>query len=501
MRRTGREETLYWVYDYRIQAIEALNALGRGMGSAEALSTASTMLQSAATRLSDSAAGRRYRQFAMLLEAVSHLANWQKAVRSAELEADRYLQAARLLARDLAKEIDNEVGAEMLAAVAQGVAELSDVDDVPKAASLLLCVPLPLPVFAEARQPVSLGRAPTHEGKAPDVIVAFTSFLMDGLRFEDPHTVQPEMIHDLRVEAWISQWPEGAERLILEPISVEPTDSYQLPTFSFEKPDGNAPHAVSQCGRMVLKVPQAFLARPLEFTYRARFSPDPVKPKLFVQGQRDLRVQAFDPRRTPVSGYTQIDQRIVQIRNEARRVPAVADDELSDFLLLLTAVGRVAGQSLQDNLFPEAYSERQFQDRMKTLLRPDPLIGSELEEHPRAGGGITDLSFRGIRLELKVEGSHLVGIEDGDRFLPQTAQYVVGSDRRFGILGILDCSPKTEAPGSPANDIVLKVVPPPTGGRLPICISVVIVRLQDIPVLIVDDNATNRQFFDRVLKR
>jgi len=195
-----------------------------------------------------------------------------------------------------------------------------------------------------------------------------------------------------------------------------------------------------------------------------------------IQGQRNLRVQCFDPHRNPLSGYAQIDQRIVDIRNEARRCPAVTDRELGDFLLLLTAVGGVAGQSLQDNLFPRTCSEGEFQDKMKTLLRSNPLIGSGLEEHPHAGGGITDLSFRGIRLELKVVDSHFVTVQDSDGFLPQTAQYVVGSDRRFGILSLLDSSPKSAAPASPANDIVLKVVPPPTGGKWPICIGVVIVR-------------------------
>jgi hypothetical protein len=36
-----------------------------------------------------------------------------------------------------------------------------------------------------------------------------------------------------------------------------------------------------------------------------------------------------------------------------------------------------------------------------------PRIGSELEEHPHAGRGITDLSFRSIRVELKFEEEHL----------------------------------------------------------------------------------------------
>jgi hypothetical protein len=46
-------------------------------------------------------------------------------------------------------------------------------------------------------------------------------------------------------------------------------------------------------------------------------------------------------------------------------------------------------------------SEPAFQKEIRQYLRSRPEIGGELDEHPHAAGGITDLSFRGIRLELK----------------------------------------------------------------------------------------------------
>jgi len=109
------------------------------------------------------------------------------------------------------------------------------------------------------------------------------------------------------------------------------------------------------------------------------------------------------------------------------------------------------------------------------MLRSDRRIGAELEEHPHAAGGITDLSFRGIRLQLKVESSDTVTADSVQRYSQQTIQYVAGSDRRFGALCVLDCSEKTEAPGSAANDLFLHVADPPRSG-LPILLGVVIVR-------------------------
>ena len=118
-----------------------------------------------------------------------------------------------------------------------------------------------------------------------------------------------------------------------------------------------------------------------------------------------------------------------------------------------------------------------FQSKMKELLRADPRIGSELEEHPHVAGGITDLSYHRIRIELKVEAEHFVTVPDAQKYLGQTTQYVAGSDRRFGVLCVLDCSPKKTAPGSVANDIDLLTVPPPANlSGIALLVGVVIIR-------------------------
>jgi hypothetical protein len=446
MRRTKQKGTLYWAYKPRIQAIEALAELWHGTGSAEALTSAAAAMQSASM---EGAVRARYRPFAMLLESLSHLSNWQRAVRTAELDADRYLRSAKILARDVAKEVNATSGFDKLTAITHKIADISDVDDVRSIACLVLGLPLPLPVFAQTPDAVGVGRRPFAEKKSPEVVVAFTSFLLDGSPFKQPQTVEPSVVHDLTVEVSISQWPTAALELRLEPISVEPPASYELPVFSMTRPVGDPPFSARQQGRMVLLLPPAVSARPLEFTYRARFLPDSGDCLVFVEGQRNLLAQNYDPIRNPISGYEVIDRRLHDIRDQCRRGSAMSDRELDNFLLLL---------------------------KMQVFLRSNPQIGSELDVHPHVGAGITDLSFRGVRLELKVDGSHLMTTDDGDRFVPQTAQYVVGSDRRLGILCLLDCSPKTAPPGSPANDIVLKVVPPPTGGKWPVYIAVVIVR-------------------------
>lgn len=97
-------------------------------------------------------------------------------------------------------------------------------------------------------------------------------------------------------------------------------------------------------------------------------------------------------------------------------------------------------------MYDGVVSETEFQKRIKAFLRSQPKIGNNLEEHPRAGGGITDLSFKGIRLELKSESKKPLVLEDCRQFVGQTASYAVASGKRIAVLCVLDCSEKDRAP-------------------------------------------------------
>jgi hypothetical protein len=476
MRRTRRDEILYWAYPSRIKAIEATAAVLRRAGSPEALAAAAAELKSMAGQLTPPASGIRYHQVAILLEALTFLVRWVAAVRSAEIDADRFLRSAKLAARDVSRELAGNAEDESLGRVASRISDLSDVDGFPDIARLLLCIPLPLPLFAEVQRPFPHDRTPAAPAKAPAVVVAFTSFQLNGVAFGDPHTIQPDILYDLEVAVRVSHWPPVAQRLVLEVMSVEPPSAYALPTFSFHRPTGSAPFAVTQTGRLLVHHPIALYARPLQFTYKARFEPSDAESQVSVEGHRHLRMQCFDPAREPQSGYALVDTRVLAIRDQVRSRVSVPDRELNDFLVLLTALGGIAGQSLQSNIFPRQYPEEEFQKELTKLLRQNPRIGSALEEHPRAARGVTDLSFHGTRLELKSEQDQFVTAEAASVFIPQTAQYVSGSDRRLGILCILDCSAKTQAPGLVENDIFLVPVPPPGGNGAPVLIAVVIIR-------------------------
>jgi hypothetical protein len=352
------------------------------------------------------------------------------------------------------------------------IKNVKNVEDVPTVCKALLQIALPISHTVE--QPRHSRRTyQPKDGKPPRVVVAFTSFSVNGEPFQKHHILNLDIGYDLQVEVKLSVWPKGDDEIILEPLSVEPADSYELPSFSFPKPKTTGPFTLNATKRMVLRRTNSFLARPLEFSYRARF---PSSQEIVTEGQRHLSVRCFDPRRDPVSGYEQVDHKLVAVRDQARRAVGINDNDLNNLLILMGAIGGIAGQAMQDNLFPGAWTEQEFQDEMKRLLRSYRNIGSELEEHPQVSGGITDLSFRHSRLELKVVDEHIVTRDDVLFFLPQIVQYVAGSDKRFGVLCILDTSIKTGPLGSVADDIAYEAMVGPSGKGLPIGIGTVIIR-------------------------
>ena len=414
---------------------------------------------------------RMYALFGRFLECAARLASWSASVRTCEQDADRFLRGAKVYLRDTISVYPLEPN-ELWQGCKVLIEQAADVDDTIGVYQALLSIPLPV-AFALEPKTRHGGISREKKNETEKVVVAFTAFSVNGTPFSKDQLLNLNIGYDLQVEVGLSSWPEGECELRLEPLSGEPADSYELPTFSFTKPSSKQPNNLKATQRMVLKRANSFLARPLEFTYRATFTS---LREITTEGQRHLSVRCFDPQKDPVSGYGQVDHKLVEVRDAARRLVGISDNDLNNLLILMGAVGNIAGQSMQDNLFKGAWSEDDFQVEMRRLLRSYPTIGSELEEHPHVSGGITDLSFRHTRLELKFIDDHYVTRDDLLLHLPQTVQYIAGSDRRFGLLCILDASPKQGTQGSVGDDVSYETSLGPSGRGLPIIVGTIIVR-------------------------
>jgi hypothetical protein len=233
--------------------------------------------------------------------------------------------------------------------------------------------------------------------------------------------------------------------------------------------------------RFRVNVSQAFMARPIELVYVAYVErpsadgPQLTSGEVLVQGQRKLVFEGHDPHTSPVTGVADVDAAVREIRNVIRG-HSVSDSEIADLLTVVGAAGRIAHQAIADDLYDGVWPESRFHADVRSRFRMDRLVAADLEDHPHATGGITDLSFRRIRIELKADDAGGVTVDTATtRFGQQIAQYVAGSDRRCGVLVVLDTEKKTSAPHNLQNDIGLRAIQPPNGGRATF-IAVIVVR-------------------------
>ncbi|MEJ7927046.1 hypothetical protein WG908_09790 [Sphingobium sp. AN641] len=347
--------------------------------------------------------------------------------------------------------------------------------DIPELRLAVSSVPMPIAMLAkpETRWPYPIAPA-EPKPKPNDVAVAFLEFSINGQSAESLHSLSTGQVHDLDLMVRVSHWPESADRLVIAPVSVEPASMWDFPTFEVPRPSGPPPYTFERGGRMALHGGQGFNARPLEFRYAAEFQPAVEREqRVVVAGQRTLRLNGADTTRRAVTGYGEIDAKIVLLREKLRLEPLVSERDIMDLLTLLAPLGNLLGQAVQDKRYPMPIDEAAFEKDVLAYLRANTGVGQELELQAQVAGGRTDLSFRGIRIELKSERSRRLVPDDCKQYAQQAATYAVGSGRRVSVLLVLDSSKKKEMPFPVADGIF--IIPVETGAS-PIYVITLLVQ-------------------------
>jgi hypothetical protein len=435
-------------YSARVEAIDALRAAAIGSGNSHArLYGAADNVRSAAQLFGIAPNATIYAAFADIVQIVGLFVEWRESVLNAKPEASRFNTAARERAKSWLETYKTNEIVTSLGGVVAKLESIHQVSEVAKVAANAACIPLPIGLYSQPdRSNRTIYQEDSSDEKPAKLTVAFVKFTVDGTPLEEIHFLSPGELHDLDIEVRVSRWPAGATDLIIEPLTIERATTYQMPVFSIPAPTGQGPYQLRQHGRVILNVPHHMNARPFEFKYVAKFVPRSVEQPVDVVGQRTLLLEGIDLIRNPITGYANLDRKLMELRDDLRQTPGVSQQELLDAIALTAPIANYAGQVVQDNLYDTIVSEPEFQRRIKSFLRGQPKIGSNLEEHPRAGGGITDLSFKGIRLELKSESERPMELKGCQKFIGQTATYAVASGKRLAVLCVLDCSKKSRAP-------------------------------------------------------
>lgn len=459
-------------FSARLQASQTLQALSKNEVPPHDLKMVAEQLDSLSITFSSTAAAKSYGALAALLRILDTLARWRKAILDAEVDADRFLRSARERFNLWLEEYRATVATKPLCKAAAGISTLSSITEVGGVAEAIARVPLPVGVFERPVRPAWAGEfvEPKVQEKPVDLTVAFLKFHIDGVPAADIHYLAPAQVHDLEIEARVSRWPEGKGEVRLTPVSVEPKSTYDFPAFSFAKPAGDAPYILRQSGRAVLLMPQGVHARPFEFKYTAEFLPERGDQPVAIVGHRTLVVDAVDPTQAPLCGYPPLDRALVHVRNALRRRSGVPQDEAIDAVRILAPLCNLAGRAVQDAEFRGEWNEKAFQDHLRAEFRRNPLIGVELDEHANAAGGITDLSLRGVPIELKVIDSPIRSVDDCAQFMAQVASYAVAKSKRTAVLCVLDASPKRSAPVPPETLLDIRLS---AEGHVAVCVLVI----------------------------
>lgn len=445
------------VFSSRLSAVEALLRFPAGAG-IEDLNALAGELDSTSASFDNPTAAVAYAAFGGLVRIASALIQWYDAVLAALPDADRFMRSAKARYQLWLKEYEEQAAAASLVRASRTLLVASSLEDVVKLLNAIGAVPLPLGMLA---QDLSIARVrAAHLDERPmaepvKLTVAFLKFQIDSVSVQYIQHLTPGEVHDLELEVRVSRWPEEHSELQLTPVSVEPASTYEFPTFRFPRPSGEPPYTLHQRARAILKASQGLHARPFEFKYAAEFLPPKAEQPVAIVGHRTLLIDGTDPSRS-FCGYPAMDTRLIEFRKLLRVAPGITQPELLDLLIVLAALFNLAGSAVQDALFPGKRSEAQFQMDVRAALRRSPSIGIELDEHANAAGGITDLSFHGIPIELKVESSALFALEDGKRFASQAASYAVAKGKKTAVLCVLDCSDKIGPPRDPAQLVGLQ---------------------------------------------
>src|SRR5208337_1071704 len=148
-KRTRRRDHLFSDYRSRIETNESLIAALAGQeGCAEPILAASKSLSAMSDKLAVPVIANAYSRYARVVELSSRLLSWVDAIKSCEVDADRYLRKAKLLAKELLKDNDAVLTAPQIVSLATAVQGVTDVDEVPKLLGMSLTVPLPIPLSA-----------------------------------------------------------------------------------------------------------------------------------------------------------------------------------------------------------------------------------------------------------------------------------------------------------------------------------------------------------------
>lgn len=399
-----------------------------------------------------------------LFRAFQCLCRWAVGRRSGEADSGRHLEAAKelaLVAEEKLPTLSYPRLRDAGAAAATAIKEVSGTTALAAVGGLLARIPVP-PFLIVSRNPFGgQGRevVEAEEVTPEGPFVVRVMLTVDGRPWSDPQLLRAGSMYDVGLKVVVLAWPTGSDHLVLDFVTTLPEGCCNISPFQISRPEQPSAEEHERIGNIVFPVGQSLLSEPALLQMRATFlstSDRGFTKSASVIGYHKLRARVSDPTRTPLlSRYRSLDARIEEIVDQVRGLRGVSEQHLADFIEALGAVTNYMGICAQQALYRAGQNilERDFQRDLLIHLRRQ--LGEDVQEAPRQAGGITDVRFRSVTIELKVEERVANRQEMLRGYQNQPTQYTSGTGAQLGILCVLDLTEKDLPPAPTQNNIQL----------------------------------------------
>ena len=325
--------------------------------------------------------------------------------------------------------------------------------------SFLLAIPLPT-LFRkreEEKMPYRHRQNGMEQSSLPPLvrIIAF----LDGIPFASPKHVKPGVRYSLSFQARGLEWPREAVRFRLNMLTTCPESEYVISEFTLDPPEqsANGEYQEEIPGTIKFNSGQSNVFDDTVFAVHGAFeTSDGNILETPVIGLHGLRFKVLDDEKWPKGrGNRPQDKHMLELVTQLCEDCPIFREELADLWSMLDALTNLLAIYAQEAIFKGVndVSEREFHATVLHDLRST--LGQDVQEHTSQAGGVTDIRYRGVIVELKVEK------RNGDReyivkkYTAQPTQYASVEAKQVSILLVLDLTTKDKPPGDIRNDIIL----------------------------------------------
>ena len=324
--------------------------------------------------------------------------------------------------------------------------------------AFLLAVPLPILYWHRSKLDLP------YQGAVEEPVATLSPMLrvivfLDHAPLASPQLLKPNILYPLEFRVRGLTWPNDAIRLHLDLLTTCPSTEFSISKFVLPAPGSveNGEYRGELAGQIKFNSEQSSGLDDLVFTVRGAFETSDGKfIKLPVIGHNELRLKVVNEARHPLmTGNRRLDQHINELATRLLSDCPKVRYELPDLLKMLQALTRLLATYAQEAIYKgrSDVSEAKFQVRVLRDLRN--VLGQDVQEHSSQAGGVTDIRYRGVIVELKVEKENGAREHISKKYTAQATQYAGVEARQVSILLVLDLTTKDKPPGDIRNDIIL----------------------------------------------